>query len=205
MLVVNFELPLHAIYLPCCSFPDTLFQLSYCVTYSLCPSSTVSLSAPVSLLVMAVQLEGWPRSVRPHPQAQTWPHWLFQTEKGVFLSLFLLLNLLFSFLLLLLYMFSCCGFVQWLFKLIFFFLAICKGWPHWKPEHSIWGGWEIPGHPQNVGRWRWGCKIETQPALNTWQENIRLIMWNTVKPVYMCFWLTCRWLLFFLYQQVNNT
>lgn len=28
------------------------------------------------------QLERWPGAVCPHPQTQTWPHWLLQTEKG---------------------------------------------------------------------------------------------------------------------------
>lgn len=46
---------------------------------------------PPSHPLFVAQLEGWPGSVCPHPQTQTWPHWLLQTEKGAlsFLPFFL--------------------------------------------------------------------------------------------------------------------
>lgn len=32
---------------------------------------------------------------------------------------------------------------------------LMTGWPHDQPEHSLWRGREVPGHPQDVGRRRW--------------------------------------------------
>jgi hypothetical protein len=42
----------------------------------------ISFSPPISLPGSVSQLEGWPGTVCPHPQTQTWPHWLLQTAQG---------------------------------------------------------------------------------------------------------------------------
>lgn len=38
---------------------------------------------------------------------------------------------------------------------------LLTGWPHDQPEHGLWRGREVPGHPQNVGCRRWaGVKLK---------------------------------------------
>lgn len=51
-------------------------------SFFLCHICQTLVSGGCLIPLVGAQLEGRPRSVRPHPQTQTRPHWLLQTEKG---------------------------------------------------------------------------------------------------------------------------